>query len=70
MTVDQDKIRQRAHDLWVSGGRPDGRDVEFWLQAEAELAKAARKPAAAKPVKAKAPAAPKAAPAKSGRGKA
>lgn len=38
MTVDQEKIRQRARDIWDAAGRPEGRDVEFWLQAEAEVA--------------------------------
>jgi hypothetical protein len=30
-------IRRRAHQLWEAAGRPPGRDVEFWLAAEAEL---------------------------------
>ena len=69
MTVDQEKIRQLAYDLWESGGRPEGREMEFWLRAEAEIA-AGKPPAAAKSAKAKAPVAPKAAPAKGPRGKA
>lgn len=31
-------IRQRAYDLWVSADRPEGKDVEHWQQAEAEIA--------------------------------
>jgi hypothetical protein len=31
------EIRARAHDLWEQHGRPVGRDLEFWLQAEREL---------------------------------
>ena len=31
------RIRERAHALWVSHGRPQGRDVEFWLAAEREV---------------------------------
>jgi Protein of unknown function (DUF2934) len=31
------EIRVRAHELWEQKGRPLGRDVEFWLQAESEL---------------------------------
>ena len=31
-------IRERAHQLWIERGRPEGRDVEFWLAAERELA--------------------------------
>lgn len=30
-------IRERAHEIWIERGRPDGRDVEFWLAAEREL---------------------------------
>ncbi len=76
MSVDQaESIRRRAFQIWEDQGRPEGRDMDHWLQAESELAppaaarrKAAAKPAAAKPatvkakapaVKAKAPAAPR-----------
>ena len=45
MTVNEDKVRQRAHDLWDQAGRPEGRDVEFWLRAEAELADNGKKDA-------------------------
>lgn len=44
----EDRIRARAHLLWDAAGRPEGRDEEFWLAAEAEL-KAAAAPAKAKP---------------------
>ena len=27
----------RAHELWEQSGRPSGRDLEFWLQAESEI---------------------------------
>jgi hypothetical protein len=30
-------IRFHAHELWELNGRPAGRDLEFWLQAEREL---------------------------------
>ena len=33
----QDEIRVRAREIWEQHGRPSDRDVEFWLQAEAEL---------------------------------
>jgi hypothetical protein len=33
----KEEIRTRAHELWEQHGRPANRDVEFWLQAEAEL---------------------------------
>jgi hypothetical protein len=35
-----EKIKQRAHELWEAGGRPEGRELEFWLQAERELSEA------------------------------
>jgi hypothetical protein len=31
-------IRERAHAIWIEQGHPEGRDVEFWLTAERELA--------------------------------
>lgn len=34
---DRDEVARRAYQLWEAGGRPAGRDLEFWLQAEAEL---------------------------------
>jgi hypothetical protein len=36
----EDQIRQRAHELWEQNHRPDGRDDEFWHQAERELQEA------------------------------
>ena len=33
----EEAIRQRAHALWQQEGRPDGRDLEHWLRAEAEI---------------------------------
>jgi hypothetical protein len=30
-------VRARAKELWEINGRPAGRDLEFWLQAEREL---------------------------------
>jgi len=32
-----DKLRERAHQLWEQAGRPEGRQDEFWYQAEQEL---------------------------------
>lgn len=34
---DHDKIRQRAFEIWETQGRPQGRDLDHWLQAEAEV---------------------------------
>ncbi|MFC3630691.1 DUF2934 domain-containing protein [Paracoccus angustae] len=33
----QERIRQRAHEIWESEGRPEGRDAEHWNRAEEEL---------------------------------
>jgi hypothetical protein len=32
------RIAERARQLWEEAGRPEGRDMEYWLQAEEELA--------------------------------
>jgi hypothetical protein len=34
------RIRRRARELWEESGRPTGRDLEFWLQAEREFREA------------------------------
>lgn len=53
----QHRIRQRAHAIWESHGRPDGADRDHWHQATQEIDAedtAASKPArAAKPKAAK-----------------
>jgi hypothetical protein len=33
-----ERIRQRAYEIWEREGRPHGRDREHWRQAQAELA--------------------------------
>jgi hypothetical protein len=33
----QQQIRIRAHELWEQAGKPEGRQHEFWHQAEREL---------------------------------
>jgi hypothetical protein len=35
----EDQIRQRAHQLWELAGRPEGREQEFWFEAEREIKK-------------------------------
>ena len=32
----KEAIRARARELWEQHGRPAGRDLEFWIQAERE----------------------------------
>jgi hypothetical protein len=31
------RIRARAYELWEEAGRPSGRNVEFWLEAERQI---------------------------------
>jgi hypothetical protein len=33
----QDKNRDRAYELWEKNGKPEGKEDEFWAQAEREL---------------------------------
>lgn len=33
----EEQIRIRAHQLWDLAGRPEGREDEFWHEAECEL---------------------------------
>jgi hypothetical protein len=46
----QNRIRERAYQLWNAGGRIDGHAEEYWLAAERELLgeMAAQLPAASK----------------------
>jgi Protein of unknown function (DUF2934) len=34
---DQERIRQRAHEIWEREGRPEGRHAEHWAQAGQEI---------------------------------
>ena len=36
----EDKIRNRAREIWEENSRPVARDAEFWLQAEREFREA------------------------------
>ena len=36
----EEQIRVRAQELWEQSGKPDGREEEFWHQAERELSEA------------------------------
>jgi hypothetical protein len=31
------RIEERAYALWEANGRPEGRDLDYWLQAEQEI---------------------------------
>ena len=35
--VTEEDIRQRAYFKWEEAGRPEGRDVLFWFEAEREV---------------------------------
>ncbi|PTM78137.1 hypothetical protein C8J29_10492 [Cereibacter johrii] len=52
------RIRQRAYELWEAEGQPAGRDQDYWLRAEAELAEDKPVPAAKAPRARKAEAEP------------
>lgn len=39
------EIADRAYEIWLNAGQPANRDLEHWLQAEAELNGASRRPA-------------------------
>lgn len=34
----EDSIREKAYALWEEAGRPEGDGVEFWIEAERQLA--------------------------------
>ena len=55
----QHRIRQRAHQIWESHGRPHGADRDHWDQATREI-DAEDAVAKKKPARAPAPAKPKA----------
>jgi hypothetical protein len=42
ITVDQESVSRLAYQLWENAGRPAGRDLEFWLAAEAHASAAAK----------------------------
>jgi hypothetical protein len=35
--IPNNEVANRAYHLWEHAGRPDGRDLEFWIQAEADV---------------------------------
>jgi hypothetical protein len=34
------RVRQRAHEIWIEQGCPEGRDIENWVAAESEVTSA------------------------------
>jgi hypothetical protein len=36
-TAIEDRIRNRAYELWEAEGRPEGREVDHWLRAAQEV---------------------------------
>ncbi len=58
---DEEKIRAKAHEIWLAEGKPEGKEKEHWEMAIAALAKAAKPKKVAAPKKAAAPKAEKAA---------
>ena len=51
MAPNTEALQLRSYSIWENEGRPHGRDMDHWLQAEAELATEAAK--APKPKKTK-----------------
>jgi Protein of unknown function (DUF2934) len=35
--VEEQKIRERAYELWEQAGKPKGKQEHFWLEAERQL---------------------------------
>lgn len=36
--IEENRIRDRAYQLWQDAGQPEDREQEFWYQAERDLA--------------------------------
>lgn len=34
----EERLQQRAYEIWEAEGCPEGRDIDHWIQAERELA--------------------------------
>jgi hypothetical protein len=41
--LDQNTIADEAYKIWEENGKPDGHDLEFWIEAEKRLEKRARR---------------------------
>lgn len=64
MSDTEDKIRAKAHELWLAEGQPEGKADEHWQAAEAIVRAEAEKKTTRKPRAPKEPAAKAAAPKK------
>ncbi|WP_409527034.1 DUF2934 domain-containing protein [Rhizobium sp. BK650] len=42
MASNEERIRQRAYEIWEREGRPHGEDMKHWLQAFQEIAASAQ----------------------------
>lgn len=51
MSTHEDRIRQRAYEIWEREGRPHGDDLKHWMQAFQEIAENAQ-PSTLKPARA------------------
>ncbi|MCP8896277.1 DUF2934 domain-containing protein [Shinella daejeonensis] len=40
MQTNEERIRQRAYEIWEAEGRPEGREYSRWLRARSEIAQA------------------------------
>jgi hypothetical protein len=58
MNTNLEEIQTRAYQLWEEAGRPEGRDQEFWHQAERELTEKTQSLALEIPTESVAPASP------------
>jgi hypothetical protein len=48
--VTQEQIAALAYELWVAQGRPQGSDIDIWLEAERQLAGAPPRPLERDPI--------------------
>jgi hypothetical protein len=55
MSANESNVSKLAYQLWEQAGRPAGRDLEFWLNAEVKLRQVAPSAAAPASALAKAP---------------
>ena len=47
--TNHNELTNRAYQLWEKAGRPEGRDLEFWLQAEQQIRSHGNQSADARP---------------------